>query len=32
VRLVDVNDVGTVTDVDTVQDLDRAAQWLTARG
>ena len=32
VRLVDVDDAGTVTDVDTVQDLDRAAQWLAARG
>jgi len=31
VRLVDVNDAGTVTDVDTVQDLERAAQWLAAR-
>lgn len=32
VRLVDVDDAGTVTDVDTVQDLERAAQWLAARG
>ena len=32
VRLVDVDDVGTVTDVDTVQDLERVAHWLAARG
>lgn len=31
VRWVDVDDVGTVTDVDTVQDLERAAQLLAAR-
>ena len=31
VRLVEVGDVGAVTDVDTVQDLARAAQWLAAR-
>ena len=32
VRWVDVDDAGTVTDVDTVQDLERAAQRLAARG
>ncbi len=32
VRWVDVDDEGTVTDVDTVQDLERAAQLLAARG
>lgn len=32
VRWVDVDDVGTVTDVDTVQDLERAAQLLAVRG
>lgn len=32
VRWMDVDDVGTVTDVDTVQDLERAAQLLAARG
>ncbi|HEY9209216.1 MAG TPA: nucleotidyltransferase family protein, partial [Acidovorax sp.] len=31
VRWVEVQDVGTVTDVDTVQDLERAAQLLAAR-
>lgn len=31
VRLVDVDDAGTVTDVDTVQDLERAAVLLAAR-
>ena len=31
VRQVEVDDMGTVTDVDTVQDLERAAQWLAAR-
>ncbi|UCU97329.1 NTP transferase domain-containing protein [Acidovorax radicis] len=31
VRRVEVDDVGAVTDVDTVQDLERAAQWLAAR-
>lgn len=30
-RLVDVEDEGTVTDVDTVQDLERATQLLAAR-
>lgn len=29
---VDVDDLGTVTDVDTVQDLERAARLLEARG
>ena len=32
VRWVEVDDAGTVTDVDTVQDLERAAQRLAARG
>ena len=32
VRSVEVDDAGTVTDVDTVQDLERAAQRLAARG
>lgn len=32
VRLVEVEDEGAVTDVDTVQDLERAAQILAARG
>lgn len=32
VRRVEVDDMGTVTDVDTVQDLERAAQRLAARG
>lgn len=32
VRWVDLDDAGTVTDVDTVQDLERAAQRLAARG
>ncbi|WP_026437729.1 NTP transferase domain-containing protein [Acidovorax sp. JHL-9] len=31
VRWVEVEDVGTVTDVDTVQDLERVAQLLAAR-
>ena len=31
VRQVEVDDMGTVTDVDTVQDLERAAQRLAAR-
>ena len=31
VRLVGVDDAGTVTDVDTVQDLERAAQLLATR-
>ncbi|MBU0747227.1 MAG: NTP transferase domain-containing protein [Gammaproteobacteria bacterium] len=31
VRLVEVDDMGTVTDVDTVQDLDRAERLLAAR-
>lgn len=31
VQLVDVDDAGTVTDVDTVQDLERAALLLAAR-
>ncbi|SEA57860.1 nucleotidyltransferase family protein [Acidovorax soli] len=31
VRWMDVEDVGAVTDVDTVQDLERAAQLLAAR-
>lgn len=32
VRQVKVDDEGTVTDIDTVQDLERAAQLLAARG
>ena len=32
VRQVEVDDEGTVTDIDTVQDLERAAQLLAARG
>ncbi len=32
VRQVEVGDVGTVTDVDTVEDLERARQILIARG
>ena len=32
VLFVDVEDEGTVTDVDTVQDLERAAQLLATRG
>ena len=32
VRQVEVDDEGTVTDIDTVQDLERAAKLLAARG
>lgn len=32
VRQVEVDDEGSVTDIDTVQDLERAAQLLAARG
>ena len=32
VRQVEVDDAGTVTDIDTVQDLERAAKLLAARG
>jgi molybdenum cofactor cytidylyltransferase len=32
VRQVEVDDEGTVTDIDTVQDLERGAQLLAARG
>ena len=32
VRQVRLDDEGTVTDIDTVQDLERAARLLAARG